>query len=215
MNNNYTIILFKNKVRYKILKKYKTFKKAENFFKNKMDESNNVKFNIEYEGGKKVDYELALIEKNSNKLIPLFKTDELGRNIKIKSDNDIMTIIKLEKYNLTEKIQDLNKKKKIDFNNFLSEYLNTDNLKMVSKINNKIFLQDEDEINLFSLKNEEDAERFLICLEEKIFQSNKINCILIRDTDKAQKKYIYKLLEEKGFNKDFLYRKSTTHSKDK
>ena len=72
MNNNYTIILFKNKERYKIIKNYKTYKNALPFFNSKVKESNEVVFDVQTENGRYVNYEIALIEKTSEKLFPIY-----------------------------------------------------------------------------------------------------------------------------------------------
>jgi len=211
MKDNYTIILFKNKVRYKILKKYITFKKAEKYYNDLLKKNQDVFFGVETECAKPVEFELALIEKYSNKIIPLFKTDPLGRNIPIKSDNDEFTIIKLEPYKLPEKIFHIDKKSRMDCNDVVKKFLNGDVLKMISKLNNKIIIQDEDKFNLFSLKSDSDATRFIDNLQNKLLSSGKNNCLFVKDTDKAQKKYLYEMLEEKGYDKKMLYRVTTTH----
>jgi hypothetical protein len=214
MLNNYTIILFKNKVRYKILKNYKTYKNAENFYNNKIKENESIFFGVETENGRPVHYEIALMEKFSKKQIPLFKTDPLGRNIPIKSDDNELTIIKLDDFKIPEKIFHIDSKTKIDSNLVISKFLRGDNLKMISKLNNKIIIQDEDIFNLFSLKNESDADRFLSELQNNLITKGKKNYLMVRDTDTSQKKYLYNLLEQNGYNKKMLYRKTTTHSKD-
>jgi hypothetical protein len=38
--------------------------------------------------------------------------------------------------------------------------------------------------------------------------------MFVNDTSPQQKKYLYKFLIEKGFDKKFLYRKETTYSSD-
>jgi len=83
MDDNYLIVLFKNKERYKIIKKYRTYKNSFNFYTLKLKESESVVFDVQTENGRVVNYEIALIEKTSEKLLPIFKTDELGRNLSI------------------------------------------------------------------------------------------------------------------------------------
>lgn len=214
MKDNYTIILFKNKVRYKIFKKYERFKKAEEFYKKLLKESEDNFFNVETEKNSPVSFELAIVEKNSKKIIPLFKVDSLGRNIKISSDNQDYTIIKIEPYKLSEKIFHIDSKKNFSPDEIITKFLKGDNLKMISKLNNKIVIQDDDKFNLFSLKNEPDALRFMDSLQSKLISLKKNNCLFVSDSDVSQKKYLYNLLEENGYNKKMLYRKTTTHSKD-
>jgi hypothetical protein len=215
MNNNYIIILFKNKERYKIIKKYKTYKNALPFFNSKVSESNNVVFDVQTENGRNVNYEIALLERTSEKLFPIYRTDEMGRNIAVELNDPNYAILKIEKYNIPEKVFHISKKQKISSEKLINNYLRGDSLKLVSKLNNKIIIQDEDIYNLFSLKSIYDADRFLINLEKHMITNNKSNCLIVRDSSKEQKKYLYEILTNLGYNKSMLYRTSTTHLKDK
>jgi hypothetical protein len=215
MNNNYTIILFKNKERYKIIKNYKTYKNALPFFNSKVKESNEVVFDVQTENGRDVNYEVALIEKTSEKLFPIYRTDEMGRNIPVQLNDPNYAILKIEKYNIPEKVFHISKKQKISSEKLINTYLKGDSLKLVSKLNNKIIIQDEDIYNLFSLKSIYDADRFLINLEKYMISNNKSNCLIVKDSSREQKKYLYEILTNLGYNKSMLYRTSTTHLKDK
>jgi hypothetical protein len=215
MNNNYTIILFKNKERYKIIKNYKTYKNALPFFNSKVKESNEVVFDVQTENGRDVNYEIALIEKTSEKLFPIYRTDEMGRNIPVQLNDPNYAILKIEKYNIPEKVFHISKKQKISSEKLINTYLKGDSLKLVSKLNNKIIIQDEDIYNLFSLKSIYDADRFLINLEKYMISNNKSNCLIVKDSSREQKKYLYEILTNLGYNKSMLYRTSTTHLKDK
>jgi len=215
MNNNYTIILFKNKERYKIIKNYKTYKNALPFFNSKVKESNEVVFDVQTENGRDVNYEIALIEKTSEKLFPIYRTDEMGRNIPVQLNDPNYAIIKIEKYNIPEKVFHISKKQKISSEKLINTYLRGNSLKLVSKLNNKIIIQDEDIYNLFSLKSIYDADRFLINLEKYMMLNNKSNCLIVKDSSREQKKYLYEILTNLGYNKSMLYRTSTTHLKDK
>jgi len=215
MNNNYTIILFKNKERYKIIKNYKTYKNALPFFNSKVKESNEVVFDVQTENGRDVNYEIALIEKTSEKLFPIYRTDEMGRNIPVQLNDPNYAILKIEKYNIPEKVFHISKKQKISSEKLINTYLKGDSLKLVSKLNNKIIIQDEDIYNLFSLKSICDADRFLINLEKYMISNNKSNCLIVKDSSREQKKYLYEILTNLGYNKSMLYRTSTTHLKDK
>jgi hypothetical protein len=213
MNNNYTIILFKNKERYKIIKNYKTYKNALPFFNSKVKESNEVVFDVQTENGRDVNYEIALIEKTSEKLFPIYRTDEMGRNIPVQLNDPNYAILKIEKYNIPEKVFHISKKQKISSEKLINTYLKGDSLKLVSKLNNKIIIQDENIYNLFSLKSIYDADRFLINLEKYMISNNKSNCLIVKDSSREQKKYLYEILENYGFSKQYLYRSSTTHPK--
>ena len=92
MEYNYQIVLFKNKVKKKIINKFKTHKKAIEFYNTLLKESDEVIFDKEYENGVKSNYELAVIEKVSGTLLPVFLKDEIGRTVKVKLEDNDYTI---------------------------------------------------------------------------------------------------------------------------
>jgi hypothetical protein len=212
MKCNYTIILFKNKVRYKTFKKFESYKRANAFYEKKLSDSKNVFFEVQIENDEKVEFEIALVEKNSKKDLKLFKTDMLGRNIEILSDDENMTIIKIDNFNMSEKIFHVDMKKRVDCDFFIKTFLKSKDLKMISKLNNKIIVQENDDVNLFTLKNSDEANRFLDNLQIKLMDTKNSSCLIVKDVDTAQKKYLYNFLKNRGYNEKMLYRKSTTHS---
>jgi hypothetical protein len=213
MITEYLIVLFKNKQRYKLIKKYKTFDNAISFFQKKMKESDSIYFNIEIESDNQVDYELGLIVSGNNKFDTIYITDELGRNIKVETDDNSFKILKIGKYNLPEKITTVNTKERLTFDDFIKKYLRGDSLKMVSNLNNKVIVQNDEKINMFSCKTVGEAERFLSSLEKYMIDNNKRNSIIVRDTSFQQRKYMYELLKAAGFDMKILYRTSTTRLK--
>jgi hypothetical protein len=84
---------------------------------------------------------------------------------------------------------------------------------MLSKLNNKIVLQNDDSFNLFTFKNNEDSERFINTLSELFIKEKRMDCIFVKDISTAQRKYLYEILITKGFPKKYLFRLSTTHPK--
>jgi len=209
---NYLVVLFKNKSKKRIINKFMTSKKASDFYKNLLDENEDIIFDTKTQNGNSVKYELALLEKKGNQLFPIYTKDEYGRNVKLEFDNDEYNIIKISEYREPELIHDYQTKNKINVNTFLSKYLSKQGVKMVSKLNNKIIVQNEEDINLFVLKSDNDALRFIESLTERFVKLKRGDCMFVNDSSAPQKKYLYNLLEEKGFNKDFLYRKETTYS---
>jgi hypothetical protein len=212
---NYLIVLFENKVRKKILKKYITFKNAKQFFDKCLAESDNVIFKKNISNGYEVYFEIGLVELSSKQLIPVYITDEIGRNIKVSLENDGMTLISIFQYNIEESLFDLQTNSKIDTVDFIKKYLKKDNIKMVSSLHNKIIIQNEDKINLFSLKNSSEANRFLDCISSYFFKIKRGDCIFVKDVSSAQKKYLINLLSNSGYDKKMLYRKFTTYPPSK
>ncbi len=109
---NYQIVLFKNKIKKKIINKFKTHKRANEFYESLLSESNNVLFEKEYENGSLCSYELALLEKTSGTFLPIFLKDELGRRVKVNLEDDDYTISSISKYKTEELILDTTTNKK-------------------------------------------------------------------------------------------------------
>jgi hypothetical protein len=204
----YLIVLFKNKERKKIIKKFKTKERAEKFFDKLLN--NDVVFNKEVENGKSCEFELGILENDSKDFTPFYVRDELGRQIKIEIDDPNYKITKMSKYKVEEFLYDLQTKNKIPFKYFYSKYLKVTGLKFISKLNNKLLVQEDDNYFLFSLKSDGDSNRFLKILEDTLYKNKRSDCVVVYDTSIQQKKYLYSILESKGISKSFLYRNSTT-----
>ena len=208
---NYLIVLFKNKTRKKIIKKFITLSRAKNYFKQLINDSNDVIFEVLVENGKECKFELALIELSTNQSAPVYMTDEFGRSIKIKLEDDGMSILSINPYKEEDLIYDVKNKSKITSQEFIKRYLKGDGLKMISVLNNKVILQKDEEIDLFSLKNESECSRFVDSLSSHFFKIKRGDCLFIKDYSSPQRKYLYNLLESNGFDKKVLYRKFTTY----
>jgi hypothetical protein len=211
--DNYTIVLFKNKTKKKIIKKFKTPSRAKKYFDSLIEENKSIIFGVETENGSPCKYEIALLEKTSGSLLPYFIKDEFGRQVKIELNDPDHTIIKILPYKKEEFIYDIKSKERITINKFLSKYLPKVGLKLVSKINHKLSVQNDDKINLFSLKSEDDCDRLVDELSKYFINENRIDTIFVKDTSPVQKKYLYDILESSGYPKSILYRRFTTYKR--
>lgn len=205
---NYQIVLFKNKEKKKIINKFITFDKAKKVYDDLLKKSKNVIFNVQTENGKDCNYELALIGKDKRKE-PIYTKDSLGRNIKVELDTNEFSVIKINPYNKDEKFLDYKTKKKITTNQFIDKYLKGGGFKMISKLNNKIVLQNDEKINLFTFKSEDDAKRFTDVLSTEFIRINRKDCMIVNDYSTIQRKSLYDLLVRNGFSKDYLQTYST------
>jgi hypothetical protein len=212
---NYIVVLFKNKIRKRIIKKFITFKKAKLFYDRLITESDSVIFDVQFENGKESNFELGIVELSKNKLLPIYLTDEMGRSIRVKLDENNMTLSQISQYKKEELLYDVQTKKKITTQEIIKKYLKGDGLKMISVLNNKIVLQIEEEVLLFSLKSESESSRFVDCLSLYFFKTKRGDCLFVKDYSSAQRKYMYNLLESKGVDKKILYRKFTTFPRSK
>jgi len=207
---NYLIVLFDNKVKKKIIKKYITYNKAKNYFDSCLKKNEEVIFNKEVKNGFETKYELGLVEMSNKQLLPVYLTDEMGRNIKVRLENENMTLVQISDYKIEEEIYDHQSKKKIDSHNLIKKYIKKENIKLVSNLNNKLIIQNEEQISIFSTKNENESLRLLDSLSLYFFKNKRGDCIFVKTISSAQKKYLIDLLSSKGFDKKMLYRKYTT-----
>jgi hypothetical protein len=207
---NYLVVLFKDKKRKRIIKKFITHKKAKLFYDGLIKNSNEVIFNTEIENGKPCKYELGIVEMSSKQLIPVYMTDEFGRSVKVKLEEDGMTLFQIAPYKKEETIYDIEKKKKITIQQFISKYLKGTAMKMVSSLNNKIIVQEDEKVSLFTTKSESESQRFIDCISNHFFKTKRGDCLFVKDNSIPQKKYLYELLESKGISKKILYRKFTS-----
>ena len=105
--------------------------------------------------------------------------------------------------------------KKITTQEFLKKYIDTPSIKLLSKLNNKVVLQNDDSVDLFTLKDPEECTRFLRSLSDYFISTQRMDVIVVYESSKAQKKYLYDILEKTGIDKKVLYRTTTTFKERK
>ena len=211
MNDTYQVIIFKNKVKKKIINKFKTHKKAIEYYKLLVKESDEVIYDKVMENGVVSEYELSLVEKSSSSPLSLYMKDDYGRQVKVSLDDSELTMINITRYRIEELFLDYTTNKKIDTRQFIKQYLDPTGFKLISKLNNKIIVQNDDKFNLFTLKTSKDSERFINILTKKFNDDGRKDCLLVKDCSTPQRKYLYELLVKMGFEKSYLQRSSTTH----
>jgi hypothetical protein len=205
----YLIVLFKNKERKKIIKKFKTLDRAKKFYESKINDDG-IYFDKKVENGKNCNFELALVETDPDEFENYFIKDDLGRQVKIETDDSRYKIMKISNYKIEDFIYDIQKNKRLNFITFIRNYIPREGIKLVSKLNNKVVIQNDENFFLFSLKSEDESKRFLTALEDYMLSNNRMDCIIVSDDSNRQKKYLYELLSSKGISKSMLYKKSTT-----
>jgi hypothetical protein len=212
---NYLVVLFKNKTKKRIIKKFITINKAQTFFKNLIKKCDNVIFSKEYESGYPCNFEVGIIGKTTSQNEPVYMKDQFGRNVKVKLENDGMSLISIAPYRKEEKLFDIQKNKKIDTQTLIKDYISLEGVKMISTLHNKIIIQINEKVFLFSLKNESESNRFVDCLTSYFFKIKRGDCIFVKDYSSAQRKYLFDVLEKNGVDKKILYRKFTTYPRSK
>jgi hypothetical protein len=208
---NYLVVLFKNKKRKKIINQFKTFGRAEIFYNKLIEDNKSVIFETKVENARPSDYELCLLKKNDESFEKLYIKDDFGRNILVNLDDPDYKIIRVVKYKIPEKIFDVSDNKKITTEDFIKKYLPKISIKLISRLNNKVVVQNDNDVKLFSLKDEDESRRFLESLNDYLIEVGRIDSIIVIETSKPQKKYLYGILSEMGISKQSLYRRSTTY----
>jgi hypothetical protein len=213
MLTNFLVVLFKNKLRQKIIKKFigkdNCFKFYNNFISNQ-----NIYFPVEFENGKECKFEIAVLELGG-KLSSTIYRDEFGRNIDHKVEGTDYMIIKLQNFKYEERVYDIKNKKKLTFLEVINEFSKNKDLKSVFKINNKVVFQSDEIIKVYSCKTDFESKRFLNELQRYCLENKKTDYLISYSEDIAHKKELYRILTNKGFDIKMLYRRSTTHPKDK
>lgn len=212
MSNNFLVVLFKNRKRKKIIKRFSTQKRAYNYF-NSLIKNNEVEFDKKIENATEVHYELGLVTSTTNVQKSLFITDEMGRNNPVNLENPEYVFLEIKKYKIEETIYDWQTKEKITLYQLVEKYCKTKDLKNIFTLNNKICIQIDENIYAFSLKDKFESDRLLESLQNYFIKNSRTDAIFVRDISIAQRKWIYKMLEDKGFDKKRLYRLKTTFSK--
>jgi hypothetical protein len=212
MFQKYIIVLFKNKKKKKIIKGYSTKTRAYKKYKELLD-NNKISFPMLYENYEKVNYELGILTSEEKVQSTIYTIDDIGRNQIASTDNSDYVFLDLKRYHIEETIYDWQTNKKITYTNLFKKYLPKNEFKSVFTIHNKLVIQINDVFRLFSLKNDHDSKRLLDSIQNDFIDLNRSDAIFVSDVSTPQRKWIYKILEESGFDKKRLYRKKTTFSK--
>jgi len=203
----YFIVLFCNKKRIKIL--YKCMKRTtitEYWHEFKTQKKPDF---IKVQGGKRNQeqiFELALVFPNTRWSTNPWVKDSLGRNVEAKIEDDKFRIKEIIPYWKEELIYDFQIKKRIRFHEMMEKIYPINDIAQVFTLNNKLFVQVENDVWLYGNKNLHDAERLFELVKEKLLKKKKGNFIFVKDITTHQRKLLYNLLESKGFKRQELFR---------
>lgn len=211
MISKYSIVIFKNKSKIKVLKKFKKIKDAEVYFDDLRLKNEKIVFPVMVRNARQVRYEIGLIGPKKGKT-EFFGKDDLGRNRKLITNEKKQTIYRLCNYKVEELIYDVLSKKRITFSEFIKTYLTFTGIKMFSKLNHKLILQEDNKLNLFSLKSQQEAERFFEILNDYIISNGRMDIMMVRDINTSHRKILYDLFKSQNLSIKMLYRRFTTHA---
>lgn len=205
--SKYFVILFCNKKKVRVLYKCRTKNTIYDAW-HEFKTQQRPPF-VKLQGGKRnreLIYELGLIFPNNKWAIPTIIRDELGRNVEAKMVDTKFRIKELIPYWEEELIYDFDNKKRIRYHEMMKIILEVNDIAQIFTLNNKLFLQVEDNIRLFGNKNIADAERLFNIVKNDLIKRKMGNFIFIRDITTHQRSQLYKMLEEKGYKRTELFR---------
>lgn len=206
-NGKYFVVLFCNKKRVKIL--YRCMKRTTVYEYWREFKTQKPPRFLKIQGKKRKQelvYELALIFPNNRWATKTFVRDSLGRNMEAKIEDDKFRIKEIIPYWEEELIYDFQKKKRIRYHQFLDQILPITDVAQIFTLNNKLFVQVENDIQLFGNKNITDANRLFELVKEDLLKRKKGNFIFVKDVSTHQRKLLYDLLESKGYKRTELFR---------
>ena len=207
----YFIYLFCNKKRKKILYGCMTKNQVYNIW-NEYKTQQKPPFTKHRVGGKKrkeeLIFEIGLIFPMNRwvKSDSFFVRDSLGRNVEARLDDDKFRIKEILPYWEEELIYDHESKKRIRYYELIEYILTVTEIAQIFTLNNKLFVQVENDIRLFGNKNIEDANRLFEVVRNDIIKRKKGNFIFVKDLTTHQRTLLYNLLESKGYKRTELFR---------
>lgn len=164
---------------------------------------------VKTNSGKKrvsTNYELALIFPNTRWSTKTYIKDDMGRNLEATIDNDKQRIKELIPYWVEELIYDFDAKKRIRYHELIEQFISVKDVAQVFSLNNKIFLQVDNDVKMFGNKNLDDSNRLFAIIRDDLLKRKKTNFIFVKDVTTHQRKLLYNLLVEKGYKRTELFR---------
>ena len=203
----YFIVLFCNKKRIKVFNRsMKRTTIYEHWYEYKTEKKPRfVQLQITKRNQEAV-YELALIFTNNRWAKKTYVRDSLGRLVEAKIEDDKFRIKEIIPYWKEELIYDFQKKSRLRYHQILEQILSMTGVGQIFTLNNKLFVQVDDEIFLFGNKNIKVATRLFEIVREDVLKKKKTNFLFVRDVTTSQRKNLYKILEEKGYKRTELFR---------
>lgn len=203
----YFVILFCNKKKVRVLHKSMT----KNTIYDAWHEFKTEKRPpfVKLQGGKRnreLTYELGLIFPNNRWSKPTYIRDEMGRNIEALMVDDTSRIKELLPYWEEEKIYDFDTKKRIRYHEMMEIILQVEDIGQIFTLNNKMFLQVENQVRMFGNKNINDANRLFDIVKEDLHKRGVGNFIFVKDVSRHQRTLLYDILEGMGYKRTELFR---------
>lgn len=209
--NKYFIYLFCNKKRVRILYRCMTKNKVYELWHEYKTQPKPPFVKLRGGGKKRKEelvYELALIFPMNRWVTKdsFFVRDSLGRNIEARLDDDKFRIKEIIPYWEEELIYDHDLKKRIRYYEMMKYITSITEVAQIFTLNNKLFVQVDDNIKLYSNKNIDDTIRLFEIVREDLIKRKMGNFIFVKDLTTHQRTLLYNLLESKGYKRTELFK---------
>ena len=210
MKNNkfkYAIVLFENKKKVKVLYKCMQRKTVYEYWREYKTEKK-PPF-VKLQGGKRrqeLVYELGLLLPNNRWSEKIWVKDSLGRNQNAILLDDNLRIKEIIPYWVEEKVYDHDNGKRIRYHEMMEQILPINDIAQIFTLNNKMFIQIEDNVRYFSCKNLIDTERLFEIVKNDLLNRKRGNFMFVKDVSTQQRKMLYAMLIAKGYKKSELFR---------
>lgn len=210
MKNNsfkYAIVLFENQKKIKVLYKCMQRKTVYEYWREYKTEKK-PPF-VKLQGGKRrqeLVYELGLLLPNNRWSDQVWVKDSLGRNQKAILEDDNLRIKEIIPYWVEEKVYDYDNGKRIRYHEMMEQILPINDIAQIFTLNNKLFVQIEDNVRYFSCKNLIDTERLFEIVKNDLLNRKRGNFMFVKDVSTQQRKMLYTMLIAKGYKKSELFR---------
>lgn len=203
----YSIVLFENKKKIKVLYKCMQKKTVYEYWR-EFKTQKKPPF-VKLQGGqrkKELIYELALILPNNRWSDQVWVKDSLGRNQKATLEGDKFRIKEIIPYWAEEKVYDRDNNKRIRYHEMMNYILPITDIAQIFTLNNKLFVQIENDVRYFSCKNLTDTERLFEIVRDDLLGRKRTNFMFVKDVSTQQRKMLYTMLIAKGYKKSELFR---------
>lgn len=135
-----------------------------------------------------------------------YKKDELGRTIAVTLDDPKFRVKEILPWWEEERVFDFETKKHIRYHEMMDKIYPITEICQVFTLNNKVFVQIENDVKVFGNKNLQDASRLFELIKTDIHKKKRNNFLFIRDITTYQRKQLYDFLMSKGFSRRELFR---------
>jgi hypothetical protein len=204
-DKKYCIVLFSNKKKRRVLFRSNNLNNTKKKYKEYLNKDKPI-FPQVFRNKEKVKYNIALVTTLDVPSPDLFFKDDLGRNKKAEFTSGLYTFLNLDDYDIEEKIWDYKNNEFIYAEELYRRIKRGGEFKQVFTLNSKIFIQKDDNIIGYGLKNIDDCQRLFSILRKLSLDDGMGNVMYVIDFSTAQRKDLYVLLQKNGFPKESLYR---------